>query len=427
MVVASEERSPLSRTDRVWVLLPYALLVVCAVVAAASGDLADVWPGALTGLAAVLAWHGWWVLVHPQWLEVRLAPMAVYFIGLVALTDYLTCLSFTFFPLYLVCYPMAFVALPGAWAYAGVGLTALVAVTAFPGERYSVEDVVVGLGAAALVCVVGGAIRALEAETVRRRAALATLARTHADLERALAENVALQDRLVTEARQAGTLAERSRLAGEIHDTLAAGLAGVVSQLEAMNAELPPDHPLRARVDRSADLARDTLQEARRSVRALRPGALTRTALPGALRATVEQFEQAHRLPVHLRITGDTTPVPTRVEDVLLRAAHEALTNTARHARASSAHVTLSFFGDAIAVDVADDGTGTQSDDPGLTGVTGRGGTGGGTGAPGGGHGLSIMRERVEALGGQVQVDSSPTGGTTVTATVPLLPRPVDA
>src|SRR5699024_3709960 len=167
-----------SRLERLWVALPYAVLLVCAVLTAAAGGLApgDVLPAVLTCLA-VSAWHGWWVLAHPQWLATRLAPMAVYFIGLLAFTDYLTSASFTFFPLFLVSYPMAFVALPGGWAYVGVGVTAVVALLGPPPSEWRVEDVAVELGAALLVAVIGGAIRALEAETARRRAALAELAR----------------------------------------------------------------------------------------------------------------------------------------------------------------------------------------------------------------------------------------------------------
>ncbi|MEV1128650.1 sensor histidine kinase [Agromyces sp. NPDC049794] len=398
-------RAASSRYDRMWVALPYALLALCAVLTWASGDLpAGVLPQLVLAGVAVVAWHGWWVVAHPQWLETRLIPMSVYFVGLVVLTDYLTALSFTFFPLYLVCYPMAFVALPGRWAYVGVGLTATVALLGPPLEDWTVEDIVIGLGAAVLVSVAGGSIRALEAETTRRRSAMAELARTHADLERALAENLALQDRLVAEARDAGVVAERTRLAGEIHDTLAAGLAGIISQLEALDAQLEPHHPLRARISASTELARESLQEARRSVRALRPGPMTDATLPSALSAVVARFERTHQIPVHFRVTGEHDAVPAPLEDALLRAAHEALTNVTRHAEATVAHVTLSYLGEDVALDISDDGVGFR---PGDTD---------------GGHGLTIMRERLAAFGGHVDVESPPAGGTTVTVTVPLTP-----
>lgn len=390
-----------SPSDRPWVALPYAALLGCAVLTGVAGELAParVLP-ALVACLAVAAWHGFWIVAHPQWREARLVPMAIYFLGLLALTDYLSGLSITFFPLYLVCYPMAFVALPGAWAYVGVGGTAVVALVGPPPINWDIEDLVIGFGAAVLVSIAGGAIRALEAETVRRHEAMATLSRTHAELERALAENLALQDRLLAEARDSGVSAERARLAGEIHDTLAAGLTGIVSQLEALGAELAPDHPLHSRLRTSIELARESLREARRAVGALRPGPLSDSTLAHALEAVVTSFEAAQEVAVHFRVSGDVQPVPAQVEDVLVRAAGEALTNVARHAHATAVHVTLTYLGPEVALDVADNGTGGRFP------------------TAHGGYGLAIMRERVEGVGGRVSVDRSERG-TTVTVIVP--------
>src|SRR5699024_5570285 len=106
-------------------------------------------------------------------------------------------------------------------------------------QPWSATNVMLSLGGAALVAVTGGTIRALETETARRKAAMAQLQRTHDDLERALARNIDLQAQLQAEARQSGIAAERTRLAGEIHDTIAAGLTGILSQFEALSAELP--------------------------------------------------------------------------------------------------------------------------------------------------------------------------------------------
>lgn len=408
MAVGVGTRS-LSRVDQVWLALPYALLVVAAALTWASGDLTTGEPQrVLLASGLVAAWHTWWTVLHPGWLEIRLVPMAVYYVGLVGLTAYLFHLTFNFFPLYLVCYAMAFVALPGHWAYAGVALTTAVALLGPRLLTWSVENVVVTLAGAVLAAVAGGSIRALEAETARRRTVLAALARTHADLERALAANLDLTERLVVEAREAGVTAERARLAGELHDTLAAGLAGILSQLEALDAELGPGSPLRARVQASLATARDSLGEARRSVRALRPGALTRGTLVTAVRETATHFTETAGVPVEVLVTGRETTLPPACEDVLVRAAHEALTNVARHAGATRVHLTVSYLGDAVALDVADDGTGSS---------------GYGPGSGSGGHGLAIMAERVTALGGRVDVDGAPGRGTTLTVTVPGLPR----
>lgn len=154
----------------------------------------------------------------------------------------------------------------------------------------------------------------------------------------------------------------------------------------------------------SCDLARESLQEARRSVRAMRPGPLIDSMLPDALRTAVARFGGNHPIAVSCRITGVRRPIDPAVEDALLRSAGEALTNADRHARASEVHVTLSYFDDDVALDVADDGVGFRSD------------------AVSEGHGLSIMRDRAEALGGQMSITSTQTHGTTVTILVPYAP-----
>ncbi|MEE6295924.1 sensor histidine kinase [Georgenia wangjunii] len=394
------------QVDGFWLALPYGLLVFSSALTWAAGGLtaAEV-PWCVAAVLAVAAWHTWWALMHRSWLEAALAPMAVYLAGMVALTAFLLHLSFTFFALYLVCFPLAFVALPGAWAYAGVALTTAVMLLGPGLLTRSGQNVVVTLAGGALAAAAGGSIRALESETSQRRAAMDDLARTQADLERALAQNVALRDRLVAEAREAGVATERSRLAGEIHDTLAAGLAGVLTQLQALDAQLGADHPLSGRVELATAVARETLQEARRSVHALRPGRLGDASLPAGLADLVRGFERTSGLPAALEVSGTVVPLPEAVEDALLRAAQEALTNTGRHAGAGSAHVTLSYLGESVALDVTDDGDGFVVPVP---------------AGDGGGHGLPLMAARAAGVGGHLDVDSAPGRGTTLTVTVPL-------
>lgn len=394
------------QVDRIWLALPYALLLFSSALSWTAEDLAPAEVPWVIGLSiAVLGWHTWWTVLHPAWLETALAPMAVYFCGLVLLTAVLFNLSFTFFPLYLVCFAMAFVALPGGWAYGGVALTTAGALLGPGLLTRSTQDVVVTLAGGALAAAAGWSIRALESETSQRREAMDRLARTQAELERALAQNLALRDRLVAEAREAGVATERTRLAGEMHDTLAGGLAGVLSQLEAIAAQLEPGHPLQERVRAATGVARETLQEARRSVRALRPGHLDGAPLGQALGEVVRGFERTRGLPVVLHVNGAEAELPAQVEDAVLRAAQEALTNVDRHSRASIAHVTLSYLDGAVALDVADDGAGGPE-----------------PGASAGGHGLAIMAERVAAVGGRVDLDSEPGRGTTLTVSVPLTP-----
>ncbi|MGC0143344.1 sensor histidine kinase [Pseudactinotalea sp. Z1732] len=390
------------RTDWIWLLLPYAMLLLTSAYAGFTGQVgAAQAPRTIVVGLALVAWHTFWAIGHRHWLERALVPMAVYFVGLVALCALLLEISPSYLPMYLVCYAIAFVALPGVWAYAGLILAASVPVALTGALGWQEPNLAVNLGGLALAGVIGWSIRKSEAETAARTAALTELARAHEDLERASAENVALQDRLVTEARESGVLAERTRLAAEIHDTLAAALSGIVSQLEALDAELAPEDPIRGRVRLSTDLARENLREARLSIQALRPTALHHQYLHLALTELTEAFERAHGLTTRVHVTGTVVDTPRDVEDALVRITREALTNIHRHAGAGRVHLTLSYFGDSIALDIADDGDGFGDPNP-------------------RGYGLQIMTERAQGVGGAVQVRTDPDTGTTVTTTVPL-------
>jgi len=406
----NDDRFTASRIDAIWLALPYVLVVVGAVLTWAEGLAPDRLPELVIGCVAVLGWHTWFVVAHRAWFATRALPMIIYFLGLIALTAYLFHLTFNFLPLYLCSFALAFVALPGGWAYAGVGLATAVALLGPNLLTWSPQNVVVTLAGGGLAAIAGGSIRTLEAETARRQTAVRRLALAHADLERALADNVALRDRLIIEARQGGIAAERSRLAGEIHDTLAGGLAGIVSQLEALDAGLEPDHPLRHRVVTGVAVAQETLREARRSVRDLRPGLLDEHPLPVAVGELAAQIEQHYGLPIAVHIDVTDADLPLNVEDVLLRAAREALTNVVRHAHAEHAHISVSGRPGWVALDVADDGGGLATPVVDAARNTG--------------HGLAIMRSRVQAVGGDVVLESSPGQGTVLTVNITFDPPP---
>lgn len=388
MTRGGAESSVTGLVDRFWALLPYALLVITLALALAEQPTVAqlLWMAVLALFFAV--WHWWWAIRHRRWLGTALLPGSVYFLSLLTATAALCLLTFSFFPLYLVCFAVSFDALPGGWAYAGIALTA-VAAFALPwllSPTFSNVAAVVGGGA--LAAAAGWSIRALE--------------RNQARLRQALTANNELQEQLVADARDAGVMAERARLAAEFHDTISAGLTGVISQLEALDAELPPGAP-RSRVKTAAAAARDGLDEARRSVKALRPTALSGRSLRGALTVIAAGFERSRGVPVVVRVTGTETEVPDSVEHGLLRAAQEALTNIAQHAGATRVHVTLSYLDDTLALDVTDDGAGFGRGQQRV-----------------GGQGLRIMRDRIEALGGQVVIETPDAVGTTVTVSMPI-------
>jgi signal transduction histidine kinase len=248
----------------------------------------------------------------------------------------------------------------------------------------------------ALALLVGLFVQAIARQSERRREMIA-------ELERARAENAAL----LVKAREAAVLEERQRLAREIHDTLAQGLTGVVTQLEAAEAALQ-DRPEAARghLDTARCLARESLGEARRSVHALRPRPLEEGRLVDAIAAVARDWSRTSGVPAAVTSFGEARPLPSETEVTLLRVAQEALANAGRHAGASAVALTLAFGDGQVSLDVTDDGRGF---DPAAR----RSGNGSG------GFGLTAMRERVAALRGSLDVESGPGQGTTVVATIP--------
>ncbi|WP_228990087.1 sensor histidine kinase [Streptomyces sp. DH8] len=241
---------------------------------------------------------------------------------------------------------------------------------------------------------------------------IAELERTNLRLEEAMAENAALHDQLLVQAREAGIDDERRRLAAEIHDTLAQGLTGIIAQLQVVTSLADRDpETARLHLERAAALARHSLGEARRSVHNLAPAALDHDELTGALEKAVAAWAEQHRVRADFTVTGTVEPVHDEIAATLLRIAGEALANAGRHAGASRVGVTLSFMGDELTLDVRDDGRGF---DPAAAAPADRTG----------GFGLGGMRARAERIAGAVEVESEPGGGTAVSARVPLVRHP---
>jgi signal transduction histidine kinase len=221
------------------------------------------------------------------------------------------------------------------------------------------------------------------------------------------------------QAREAGVLDERQRMAGEIHDTLAQSLMGILAQLEA--AELAgPDGPRRSRhLGLAKDLAREGLAEARRSVRALRPPRLEDARLPEALRGLAEQWTRTSGIPVRAEVDGEPMPLQPALEVVLFRAAQEALANIAKHADATRTGMTLTYMHDLVSLDVLDDGKGFDPDRPRPAPAVGAETAH----ANGTGYGLTAMGRRLRQVGGSLEIESTPGDGTTLSARVPALYR----
>ncbi|MEU9075330.1 sensor histidine kinase [Kitasatospora sp. NPDC048538] len=243
-----------------------------------------------------------------------------------------------------------------------------------------------------------------------RKQANAELAEANRRLTEMLAENAGLHAQLLVQAREAGAADERRRFAQEMHDTVAQGLAGIVTQLQAADqARQASAADADRHLANAVALARESLTQARRAVHALRPLELERAALPEALAELVEQWRERNSATAALTVTGEARPLHPEVEVTLLRIAQESLANAAKYARASRVGLTLSYMPGLVTLDVRDDGVGF---DPAAEPPSR---------ATGGGYGLDVMRRRVQRLAGRLDLETEPGAGTTVSATLPAI------
>lgn len=416
-VVADLERRR-QRGDRMTRIVPFVTLVASIPLVTVS-DILHLLPQLplLAGYGMALAagaWIAWFVTLHPQW-EARRFVMAVFFVGLLAIIYLLVWAS----PLYgffgWSAYFFAGYALQGRWRLVGAaGVAIAIAITQIGGypalsDANTLKAFFVLL-AVNMIISVGMTHLAVtnQEQAVERAGMLSELAAANRKLAAAVTENAGLHAQLLNQAREAGVLDERQRMAGEIHDVLAQGLTGIVTQLEAADAAAGRPDDWRRHLGAARRLARDSLAEARRSVQALRPQNLDEAALPEAIGEVVEGWSALNGVNAELITTGTPKPLLPEIETTLLRTAQEALANVARHAAARRVALTLSYMEDMVTLDVRDDGAGFDPSAPRDPG-------------PDGGFGLSAMRERVVRIAGTLEVESEPGGGTAISACVPAL------
>jgi len=391
--VRTSALTPTSRT-LMWCLH---LLIIGLLALAATRAVIDSRPNA-GWIVALAAGCGLAYAVGPLLPRVRLSKTAAAWwlavVGLVWLA--LLALSpdgvWVAFPLYFLQLHL----LPRRAGLVAVLVTAAAAVAGFAAHQHSFSPAVAigpALGAAVAVAVVRG-YQALYRESEERRRLIDDLTATRADL--------------ATAQHNAGMLAERERLAREIHDTLAQGLSSIHLLLSAAERALP-DRPEVAgpQVAQARQTAGDNLAEARRFVAALTPPALERNSLAGALERLCTTTSARLPLTARWSSSGEPVSLSTEQEVALLRIAQSALANTVQHAEATTVDVALGYLGDRVALRIADNGVGF---DP-IRRI-----------APSdtGGFGIAAMRARMEELGGSLHVGSSPQRGTTLMAELPL-------
>ncbi|RZU65442.1 signal transduction histidine kinase [Microterricola gilva] len=373
----------------------------------------------LTGFVALRALLGAWPM---QWLIVGLCVvlLAVYALGvrfarrttpmwaraLWFLTLVIVWLALTLLAsdgAYIV-FPLFFIALhlfPPRWSVPVVGAMLLLSILALGMHLGWDPGTFIGpiIGAAVAV-VLGLAYRALFRESAERNLLIDDL--------------LATREELAVTAREAGTLAERQRLAGEIHDTVAQGLSSIQLLLHAAERNISDEAALE-HVQQARQTAADGLAETRRFIRELRAPALDEQSLPAALARLAASItaQSASTRPdsptvVSFQLSGEPIELPMAHETTLLRIAQGSLANVLQHSQAQRAAVTLTFMDDEVTLDIVDNGVGFEA------GAASR------AEHRGESFGLATIRERVERLGGRLSVESTPGAGTALAVSLPL-------
>lgn len=309
-----------------------------------------------------------------------LVALTLEWFGLVWLTPEAAYLVFPLFFLYL----HLLAGRAGPIAVLGSAALAIAAIGAHSG--FTIGGVVGPLVAALVAIALGLGYRALYRESAER--------------QRLIDELVAAQARLASSEHDKGVLSERTRLAGEIHDTVAQGLSSIQMLLHAAE-RANPDGPGVEHIRLARETAADNLAEARRFVRELTPPALADDSLPGALRRLGSEGTVA----APVTIDGDIRPLPMPIETALLRIAQGALANVDKHAEIGAASMTLSYRDAGVQLEIVDVGAGF---DPAV--IT--------DDVAEDSFGFAVMRRRMSELGGSLTVDSAPGRGTRVTAAI---------
>ena len=209
------------------------------------------------------------------------------------------------------------------------------------------------------------------------------------------------------EAQFGAVLAERNRIAREIHDTLAQGFVAVSVQLEVVARLLETStSAAREHLEQARTMTRECLAEARSSIWNLRSQGAAQNDLATALTNAAERITTNSSVKARVKVSGTFRPIDPRIEAELLRIGQEALTNVVRHAQAQHADVTLLFQDKLLRMTVRDDGRGFEDDAKELM--------------QNGHFGLTGMRERAQQIGARLTVTSAKNEGTEVQVEVAI-------
>ncbi len=228
-------------------------------------------------------------------------------------------------------------------------------------------------------------------------------------------ENADLYERVQARTVELGRLSarmlgqqeeERRRLSRELHDETAQVFSAVKIELGVLRDGATP--PVATRLDRALDLIDTGIRSIRAVTNDLRPSLLDDLGLVPALRSLASEFADRSKIGIDLTVSGGLPSLSKDAELALFRALQEALSNVVRHAAARAVAIRLAVEGDAVILEVRDDGRGIPPGaDPRDLERNGH-------------MGLAGMRERIRALGGNIQLDGNPGGGVRLLVRVPL-------
>lgn len=344
-------------------------------------------PTAVATAVGLVAWQ----IVGAIWLkDTRRTWLPVWLAGLTVGWSVATLLGHTefvwlafplfFFQMFLFPLPIGLIA---------VIATAVVVVVGLNGDSSMQIAGILGpmIGAAVAVGAVM-AYRALATENQLNQQLLADLAET--------------REQLATTERQRGTLEERRRLAQEVHDTIAQGLASILLMAQAEGLTGAGSD----RVTQIGELARQNLAEARRIVSALNPTSIEPSSLSAEIEKSVRMAQTTYEAQFTVETNGEPGPVDVQTDFALLRVAQGAIANAGAHSAAEHIRVILDYQPDTVTLLVTDDGIGFEiptNPDPNTST----------------GYGLQVMADRVEQIGGSLTIESQAGQGTSVTARIP--------
>ncbi|WP_243408748.1 sensor histidine kinase [Microbacterium sp. TPD7012] len=373
------------------------LLVIGAVRASADG-IPLPWVLALS--LVFLGWYGGGLLLGERTADRRLATwwllgLTLIWLGTVAVSPEFVWLAF---PLWL----LAGFVMRLRWALllSAVVLAVVIAAPLLHTGATSYANVIGPLVGGVFAFGISRGYLELVRDGRERRRLIASLVATQQEM-------AALQDELARTQRESGASAERTRVSRDIHDTVAQSVSSI--GMLARSALEADDAAQSARaLGQIGALAAEGLADARRIVNALMPAELESTALGDALGRMLVRLAEETGIATALHVDDDLPSLGIDAEVALLRTAQSALANVRSHADATRVVVTLADAGDAIRLDIVDDGIGFDA-----TRWDAQGGMGGG-------YGLRSMRARLRELGGGLDVESAPGDGTALSAHVPL-------